>query len=232
MTRPATRLVLLAAAALPLTACATFTDDNVAARVGDAELGYGEFEQRVRLIDERDVERIPVDTARTVISNWIALELSRGSGLVDRYAAGPNDSGVLCVSAINVADITAADAAVDALRGGADWGAFVAETNPAATLAGRQECIPTAAIGDLASQIDGLSADDPFRSLAFDDGAVAVLRMQPVNELNGFELLRVYQSVDADAVEAIVALGSERDVYVDPLFGTFDAEQFGVAPLG
>ena len=119
--RHSLRPLLLAATALLLSACATFTDADLAARVGNAELGYDEFDRRVQLAQPSDDEVIDAELARAVVANWVALELSRDSGLLDRYAAGPVDSGILCVSAVGVADVAAGDAAVERLRGGADW---------------------------------------------------------------------------------------------------------------
>jgi hypothetical protein len=230
--RPASRLLLLATAVLSLSACTTFTDDNVAARVGDVELSYSDFERRVRSVDDSGADAIPGDLGRGVVANWIALELARDSGLLERYEAGPQESGVLCVFAVNVADAAAADAAVASLRAGADWDEFVTETDPLARLSGRQECLPTTAIGDLISQIGTATTDDPYRALTFPTPSFAVIRIQPVDELSGFELLQVTQALDPDLVDSIVDTATEADVYVDPRLGQFNPVQFSVTPLG
>lgn len=233
MKRPIFRIALFAATAVALSGCATFTDDNLAARVGDAELSYDEFSDRFSQTNETDGDRIDADRGRAIVSNWIALELARPSGIVDLYAEGPIVSGVLCPSVVGVADGTAANAALAALRGGADWGQFVADTNPEAALDGRIECLPTTELGEAANQLSVMEADNPYGALTFPDGSGAVvIRMQQVSDVNGFELLRAYQTIDPELVEIIVASATDADVYVDPSLGSFDAERFGVAPLG
>lgn len=140
---------------------------------------------------------------------------------------------MLCASVVAVADGTTANAALAELRGGADWGQFVADTNPEAALDGRIECLPTTELGEDANQLSAMEADNPYGALTFPDGSGAfVIRMQQVSDVNGFELLRAYQTIDPELVELIVASATDADVYVDPSLGSFDAERFGVAPLG
>jgi hypothetical protein len=227
------RLAALLCTGLSLTACATFTESDIAARVGDAELGYDEFQDRLEQISESSGGRVVAENGRAVVSNWVALELARPAGLVDLYASGPAESGVLCVSVVSVADSAAADAAVADLRSGADWAQFAIDTDPSTVLEGRQECLPTSAIGEVADQVSDMSVDNPYGALTFPDGSGAVvLRMQQVSDINGFELLRVYQTIDPDLVDTIVGSGAAADVYIDPKLGSFDPERFGVAPLG
>jgi hypothetical protein len=227
------RLVALLCTGLPLTACATFTESDLAARVGDAELDYDEFADRLAQISESTSDRIVGENGRAVVSNWVALELARPAGLVDLYSAGPTESGVLCVSVVNVADTAAADDAVADLRGGADWAAFVTATDPTATLEGRQPCLATSELGEFADQLSGMTVDNPYAALTFPEGSGAVvLQMQQVSDVNGFELLQVYQTFDPDLVEEIVGSAADADVYIDPKLGSFDPERFGVAPLG
>jgi hypothetical protein len=224
---------LIAAAGLALSGCATFTDADVAARVGDAELDYDEFEDRLAQISESSGDRIVGENGRAVVSNWVALELAGLAGLVELYTAGPAESGVLCVSAVNVADTAAADDAVADLRGGADWAEFVTATDSSVALDGRQPCFPTSDLADLSDQVAGMTVDNPYVALSFPNGAGAVvLQMQQVTQVSGFELLQVYQTIDPDLVDEIVDSAADADVYVDPKLGSFDPELFGVAPLG
>jgi hypothetical protein len=227
------RLVALLCAGLPLTACATFTESDLAARVGDAELDYDEFEDRLAQVSESSSGRVVGENGRAVVSNWVALELARPVGLIDLYSAGPTESGVLCVSVVTVADTATADVAVADLRGGADWAAFVTDTDPLATLDGRQPCLPTSELGEFADQLSGMTVDNPYAALTFPEASGSVvLQMQQVSDVNGFELLQVYQTVDPDLVEEIVGSVADADVYIDPKLGSFDPERFGVAPLG
>jgi hypothetical protein len=78
-----------------------------------------------------------------------------------------------------------------------------------------------------------MTVDNPYAVLTFPEGSGAVvLQMQQVSDVNGFELLQVYQTVDPDLVEEIVGSVADADVYIDPKLGSFDPERFGVAPLG
>jgi hypothetical protein len=224
---------LIAAAGLALSGCATFTDADLAARVGDAELDHDELESRLAQLSESSGDRVVGENVRAVVSNWVALELARAAGVVELYAAGPAESGVLCMSAVSVADAAAAEAAVAELRAGADWSQFVTSTDPTAVLDGRQACLPTSGLGELSEQLTGMTVDEPYGAVTLPDGVGAVvLKMQQVSEVNGFELLQAYQTIDPDLVDEIVASAAEADVYVDPTLGSFDPERFGVAPLG
>lgn len=227
--RPA---LLLAAVAAVLSSCATFTDADLAARVGDAELGYGEFERRVQLVENVEPGAIDGELGRAVVANWVALELSRDAGLVDLYEAGPLDSGILCVWAVSVPDVATGDAAVEQLRTGTDWGDFVIETDPQIPLDGRQECVPTSVVAEIADQFTGMTAADRYRTITLPGPSFAVIRMQTVDELSGFELLRTVQNDDPELVEQIVAAAADADIYVDARLGSFDPTQFTVTPLG
>lgn len=227
--RPA---LLLAAAAVVLSSCATFTEADLAARVGDAELTYEDFERRVRLVEPSVSGVIDADLGRAVIANWIALELSRGPGLVDLYEAGPVESGVLCVSAVPVPDAATGDAAIDRLRAGTEWSEFVAETDPQSRLDGRQECVPTNVAGEIVDQFAGMTVADRYRTITLPGPSFAVIRMQTADELSGFELLRTVQGGAPELVDQIVASAGDADIYVDARLGAFDPEQFTVTALG
>lgn len=233
MKRPISRLALFAAIAVALSGCATFTDDNVAARVGDTALSYDEFADRFGQTNETEGDRIPAEAGRSIVSNWIALELSRPAGILDLYSEGPIASGVLCAWVVGVPNAEAATAAIADLSGGADWGQFVTDTQPEAVLDGRIECLPTSELGEDANQLAAMEADNPYVALTFPDGSGAfVIRMQQLSDVNGFELLRVYQTIDPELVDTIIDSANDADVYVDPSIGAFDVERFGVAPLG
>lgn len=225
-------VLIIAATAFAVSSCATFTDADLAARVGDAELSYDEFERRVRLVDPSESRAIDGELGRAVVANWLALELSRGTGLLDTYEAGPIDSGILCVSAVSVPDVAAGDAAIDQLRNGVEWSDFVAETDPQIPLEGRQECVPTTVVGEIIDQFVGMTAADRYRTITLPGPSFAVIRMQTVDELSGFELLRTTQNNDPELVDRIVASAAEADIFVDARLGTFDPTQFAITALG
>lgn len=244
--RPRTALIALAAVAL--SGCATFDNTDTIASVGDATLGEAEFERRARSIDEFRVlvegaagagvlpqvgdNRMTGDLGRATISSWIGLQLAEAADIVGAYEQGPIDSGVLCLFAIPAPDAPTADDWIDRLDSGEAWSDLLADVAPETQADGRIECRPTETLPLDPAQIADMSVDDPNRSLVFEDGSVILIRMQSVDEIDGFELIRTALSVEPASVEAIFAEVERLDIEVSPRYGIFDPETLSVQPIG
>jgi hypothetical protein len=75
------RVALLCAATVPLAACATFTDNDVAARVDDAVLDQSEFDLLANTAaGQPDADRVevPFSTVRDVLNTWIVNRIVIG----------------------------------------------------------------------------------------------------------------------------------------------------------
>lgn len=229
------RAGLIAAAAVAVTGCATFTENDVVARVGDDELTNDEFAERVDQLQSAQggatgADRIDGELARSTVANWLALRLAAQAGVVERYGEGVDELGVACVFALPAADEAAAQAIVDELTAGADWDEVIAREAPDIPGAGRQQCISTQGLSpDLAAQIAGMSPADPYRVVT--GQGLLVIRAQTEAELFGIDLLTALQPSDPALIDAIVTSIDGDDVYVDPRVGTFVAERFAVEPV-
>ncbi len=236
------RLVVLAAASLTLAGCGAVGATDVAASVDDAELTVDELAQRAGDLGIVADGRISGDDARVTIANWIGLQAAERSGLVDRYLAGPVDSGITCVFAVPAPDATTGDDWLRRLRGGEAWASIAEESiggesigeesSPGSAVATRVECLGTAGLVDVADQLAELSVDDPYALVTFPDQTLALVKMQTVGELNGFELLTVAQTVEPGLVDAAVAELDDAEVTVAPRYGVFDPDIYNVVPLG
>ncbi len=240
--RPRTALIALAAVAL--SGCATFDNTDVVASVGDAELSQSELERRAQAIDEFQLlqqqggassindNRVTGDLARFAISSWIGLQLAEEADIVGAYLQGPVESGITCVFAIPAPDAPTADGWVERLQGGETWTDLLAEVAPEAQAQGRIECLPTQTIADVADQMADMTVDDPYRSLVFADGSVVVVRMQALDDIDGFQLISSALTVEPTSIEAIFAEIENLDIDVAPRYGTFDPDTITVQPLG
>lgn len=230
MFRRSTLIAVVAVAAL--TGCATFQNTDTIATVGDAELDQEEFERRAEALGFVVDQRISGDDARTTISNWIGLQLAEAADIVDAYLGGPVESGITCVFGLAAPDAATADEWVARLEGGEAWEDLAAEVAPEVPNAGRTGCLPTSGIEQVADQMADMRVDDPYRALAFDDGSVVVIRMQSLQDINGFELLQTASVVEPGSLDAVFAELERLDVEVAPRYGTFDRENVVVVPLG
>lgn len=78
MKRPFARLLLFAASAVALTGCATFTDADIAARVGDEELTTDQLASFARdAIGDDDAGRADMQTVAGVLTNWVIDQVVR-----------------------------------------------------------------------------------------------------------------------------------------------------------
>jgi hypothetical protein len=229
---------VLALAAAATAGCATFSDSDAVARVGDVELSSDEFATRVAQIEQAqgllpsvdERFRIDGDTARVVVSNWVALRLAAEQGVLERYANGIGDLPVACVFVLQTTDDASAAALVAELEGGADWTDVATREAPDVPAAGRQQCLSTDTLPpELAAQLTGMSPSDPYRVVA---GAPAlVVRAQAESELLGFDLLNVVTQTDAELAAALFTASATSDVYVDPRIGTYDPADLSVVAV-
>lgn len=227
-----TRLAATAAALVGLSACATFTEDNLVARVGDAELSQDQFEARAESLPEAGGSTITGDAARGLINQWIYLEASRAVGFIDRYEQGPETSGVACINVLVAADSAAAAKALERLRAGDPASEVAADTDATATGAGERGCAPSADLGPEANaQLEGWSADDPHRVVELAPNFF-VVSLQSTEQLQVTDLLTTLQAIDPNVVTEVVSFVQDSEVYVDPRFGAFDFESGSVLALG
>ena len=240
-------LALSAAAVAALTAgCATFSDSNNVARVGDATLTSDDFQAQLTELGAPSDQLLPAEAVRAQITTWIQEQVAADdSTRVDageaaaRYDAGIESGGTICISGIVVEAEDTATRVADELVAGADFAELLAAENldPSHGNAGGDiGCITSDQLteaGDVefVQGAAGLSADDPIAvSPLFDpegnEFAWVVLKFRPFAELN---------AADADTVTAAIdsaARLADADVFVDPRYGTFDAATGQVVALG
>ena len=240
-------LALSAAAVAALTAgCATFSDSNNVARVGDATLTNDDFQAQLTELGAPSDQLLPAEAVRAQITTWIQEQVAADdSATVDadeaaaRYDAGIESAGTICISGIVVEAEDTANRVADELVAGADFAELLAAENLDPSLGSVGGDIGCITSDQLTEAVDvefvqvaaGLSADDPIAvSPLFDpqgnEFAWVVLKFRPFAELS---------AADADAVTAAIdsaARLADADVFVDPRYGTFDAETGQVVALG
>jgi hypothetical protein len=240
-------LVLSVAAVAALTAgCATFSDSNNVARVGDATLTSDDFQAQLTELGAPSDQLLPAEAVRAQITTWIQEQVAADdSAGVDadeaaaRYDAGIESGGAICISGIVVETEDTANRVADELVAGADFAELLAAENLDPSLGSAGGDIGCITSDQLTEAVDtefvqvaaGLSADDPIDvSPLFDpegnEFAWVVLKFRPFAEL---------APADADTVTAAIdsaARLADADVFVDPRYGTFDAATGQVVALG
>jgi hypothetical protein len=183
---------------------------------------------------------------RAQITTWIQEQVAAddSAGVDADEAAALYDAGVesgrtICINGIVVETEDTANTVADDLAAGADFADLLAAENLDPSLGdagGNVGCITS---DQLAEAVDvefvqvaaGLSADDPIAvSPLFDtegnEFAWVVLEFRPFAELTPEDA----ETVTA-AIDSAVRLAN-ADVFVDPRYGTFDAETGQVVALG
>lgn len=240
-------LVLSVAAVAALTAgCATFSDSNNVARVGDATLTSDDFQAQLTELGAPSDQLLPAEAVRAQITTWIQEQVAADdSTRVDadeaaaRYDAGIESGGTICISGIVVEAEDTATRVADELVAGADFAELLAAENLDPSLGSAGGDIGCITSDQLTEAVDvefvqvaaGLTADDPIAvSPLFDpegnEFAWVVLKFRPFAELS---------AADADTVTAAIdsaARLADADVFVDPRYGTFDAATGQVVALG
>lgn len=228
--------LILAAA---VSGCTTFSDNDAVARVGDAELGQDEFEERLAAVGITTDQTVPLDPARAELTRWIAGQLVDTEAIAEQYDAGPDAGGSICLSAIVTETEADAEAASADLESGADFATVFGETNIDPTLVADTGALPCITSADLESAagtplIDTaatLSAETPIGTTALLDDlgepvAWAVLSFRTFDELPPADAEFVTSSVDVSAAAV------DADIHVDPRYGTFDVVLGQVIALG
>lgn len=229
MNRP---LIAVAAASLFLAGCGTVGDADVAASVDDAELTVDELAERAENLGILVDGRIGGDDARVTIANWIGLQAAERSGLVDLYRSGPVESGITCVLGLPAPDAATGDDWLGRLRSGEDWASIVEESPAESVLQTRVECQATAGLTPVADQLAPLRIDDPYALITFQDQTLALVKMQSIEELNGFELLLTAQAIQPSIVELAATSLDDAEVTVASRYGVYDPDTINVVPLG
>lgn len=235
--RARARLIVLAAlAGAVATGCSTFTDNQLAAKVGDAELSHDDLDQLLADggITEVDTDRYSGNQVREEISDWVRRRLAEDAHLFDTYAIGEGSLPIACNFVLQVADRSAADAAVQRMNGGEEWNAVAADVAPTAPDFGRQQCgVISGYRPDIGERLAALPANGEPVVLEIEEPAgVFVVRAQTVEELALEDFALVVQQTEPDVLVEWVQLMQSADVYVDPRFGVYDGERVSVMPIG
>ncbi|MGB0112422.1 MAG: hypothetical protein WBP59_04315 [Ilumatobacteraceae bacterium] len=218
--------------------CATFSDSDSIARVGDVSLTQDDFEAQLTDLGVDESDALNAEPVRGEITRWIQEQLADQpvdtDGLEAAYASGIQTSGAVCVAAIVVEDEGTADSVAADLEGGMPFVDALTEFNidqQLATTGGSLACLTDA---DLEFSADvpfiaasaGLDADHTVAIAPLPDeaGTVAawvVLNFRPFSELD-----------ELDIAVVAAAQQSDVDVYVDPRYGSFDSTTRQVVGLG
>ena len=225
--RRAGRLLLaVCAAALLTSGCATFTNKDTAAKLGDAELSMDDVADGIDELGAVVGERNG-DAARYVVGTWLAERTAVESGLVDRYAN--RELAVTCVFAAFAGDLATAQSISDRVTAGEEWSAVVAELAPSPD-DGRQQCIPLAQFPQEA--VDVLAPLEPGGApgvLEDPAGGAFAVRAQGADEVDPASLLSAVAAIDPEALETMQALAAEA--WINPGIGTVN-QSLQVVPLG
>jgi hypothetical protein len=235
----------LAAIAALTTGCATFSDNDNVARVGDATLTSDDFQAQLTDVGAPSDQLLPAEAVRAQIATWIIEEIAAAdvAGIstdeaATLYDTGVDTSGTVCVNGIVVEDEVTATRVADDLASGADFAELLDTDNLDPSLAdvgGDVGCITS---GQLAEAGDvefvqvaaTLSADDrigtsPILDQQGAEFAWVVLSFRTFDELTPIDVDTVVTAIDTAARLAAA------DVFVDPRYGTFDAASGQVVPL-
>lgn len=230
---PRTALAVAVASAAALSGCATLTQDGIVATFNDTELDQATFEERYATAGGAEFDgRVLGDTARDVVTNWILQQVLGEAGLVALYEQGPTASNILCASLVQTESLTAAQELVERLEQGESWSEILATEFPEVPNNGNVGCVPTDSLGPLALQVAGLSLDNPYAEILFDDTNSGVVRMRPVAEVDPLELATIAQAIDPESVAGLNEAFTTAEITVAPRFGRFDPDAGGVVPLG
>lgn len=239
-------LVLSVAAIATLTSCATFSDSNNVARVGDATLTSDDFATQLTDLGAPTDQVLDGDAVRAQITTWIQEQLASAETpspspeeLAARYDAGFDSSGIVCANGIVVADETTATRVSSELDDGTDFVELLLAENLDDTL--------TASGGDVGcvtNEILERSADIEFIRVASTLSAEVTVGTAPLTDQTGAEFAWVVlefrdfaglRPADLDLVAGTIELADRfagADVFVDSRYGTFDATTGQVVGLG
>ncbi len=220
--------------------CATFSDNDLAAKVGGVELTHAELSDRLADLDNTDKapERVDGALARGEITEFVRGAVAEQVGLLDAYSQADPRLGVVCFNALEMADRIQADDLVARLAAGESWDQVAESVSPGAADGSRVPCQPVGqvvpevpAVGELLAT---LVPGGPSKILDVPElgGAVFVVRPQPADELDIVEFLNAVNAASPELIDGLNEAVADGDVYVDPRFGEFDPAQLSVIPLG
>jgi hypothetical protein len=217
------------------TGCSTFSDNDLAAKVGDAELTQAQLSDRLADLDNTDnaPERVDGGVARAQITSWIRQAVADDVGLLDQYAAGDGSLPVTCFYVVPVTDRAQGDQVISRLRGGEEWDAVAGSISPEAAAQSRQPCTAVSTlIPEVAGTLGALKPGEPQVIELGDPVSTFVVRAHDIDELDIDEFLNAVATADQALLQDFIAGAGDSGVYVDPRFGDFDPDQFSVIPLG
>ena len=216
-----------------------FSDNDLAARVDDAEYSRDELVTELQELGATDEQLTAADIARSQVSAWIADRVSEASNptlAAAAYANGVFESGSICVEAVGISTPAEAESVIVELEDGADFADIFASSNVNEQLAqsdGRIGCLTIAQLplgvdDPLAESIAMLNANEPYATAIIPDAGpdgnlYVVSRFIPYNELGPDDTPIVSRALGADSLGL--------DVYVDPQIGTYDNATATVIPL-
>jgi hypothetical protein len=207
MRGPRTKLIGLATAAtaaIVLSGCSTFTDNDVAAKVGDEELTESDV-QAVLEDSFDDTAEVPYDAANAVVSNWIIdrvlrADLAAGGNAVDEVDGELSDATLQASFQASFDAWTAAPASIDPALVAGTYGAGPSESG--------MVCVAHILVADEATAddlLDQLDAGADFADLAAqystDTGSAVNGGIIPCASLSAFSTNYVPEFATA-AVEA------------------------------
>jgi hypothetical protein len=234
--RTSPRLLAIVALAAVVSGCATFSDNDLAARVGSAELSQTDLGRRLGG-DGEPVERADGEAARSAIADFVRRAVADQVGLFDRYSSGDATLGVACFDALQVVDGDQGNELAARLAAGETWTDVAESVAPGAAAGSRVPCQPIAQVApdvpEIAETLAELRPDGPPIVLDLPElGAAIVFRPHPVDEVNITDFLNAASTANPTLIEQVQAEAASGDIYVDPRFGKFDATTFSVVPLG
>ena len=228
---------------LPLTlaavtaGCSTLSDSDVVARVNDVELTSDEFDAQLSELGVTGDEVVPLDPVRAELTRWIQQQLVPADEIAAIYDAGPAEAGVVCISAIVVADQAAAEPPsttsirhrlVEVFqRDNLDQSLTLDERRHPVHLGGRPRGQRRNAVHRRRCHPVGRQPNGHRRLL--DDAGAEVASVALV-----FRSFDELDSVDAEQVTSLIDVTeftADADVFVDSRYGTFDAATATVVSL-
>jgi hypothetical protein len=217
--------------------CTTFSDSDAVARVEDTELERDAFQATLTDAGVTESDVVNADAVRAEITTWIQEQIAAlpvdTDALAGNYDAGVAASGLLCLSAIVVADEATANAALAELEAGTAFPDLFAEFNLDEQLTATGGALPCLTSGDI-----GATEGVPFLEVAVDLNAASPLGIAPLSDASGAEIawvvldFRTFDELTPDDLAAMSAASTTADVHVDPRYGTFDRTTSQVVPLG
>lgn len=245
------RLTMFAVTGLAVTGCATFTDNDVIARVDDVELTSDQLEERLNPAagdsadgssdgsatsdDGLDLVRVPGDVARESVATWIREQLIADTDLAAIYSAAPSDLGITCLDVAIALDETDADTIMAQLDSGASWDDVVAPIEEALGYESVQPCVSIDEYAErfgpeAAAAFAALKPADGPQIVDTGDGGFTVMRAQELDQAQLVEVLGLGTGGPPPQV-VIDRADVDVDIYVDPRLGTFDHDRWVVDPV-